>query len=328
MTIRCATLMIPAFAGVAALAMAAVPAHAQSDFPNRPVRLVNPYSPGGSVDLVGRAVAQGLTELWGHPVIVDNRPGAGTQIGTEIVVRSDPNGYTMLVNSSAIAINPSIYRKMRFDPIKDLYPIVGVSQSSPMLAVYPGLPAKSVQELIALAKSQPGKITVAASGIGSTNHLTAEMFKSMADIDLLVVPYKGGGPAIIDLIGGQVKMFFNSAAQLLPHHQAGRLRVLATGAAERVEYAPDFPTVAEQGVPGFEASTWYGVYGPSGLPKLIAQQWNDSINKWLQSPQGVAYFRKNHMKRIGGSLETFAAFHKSEITRWGKVVKAAGVKPQ
>jgi tripartite-type tricarboxylate transporter receptor subunit TctC len=328
MALRRATLTFPVLAGGAALAMATALVHAQSDFPNRPVRLVNPYSPGGTVDLVGRAVAQGLTELWGHQVIVDNRPGAGTQIGTEIVVRAEPNGYTMLVNSSAIVINPSIYRKMRFDPIKDLYPIVEVSHSSPMLAVHPGLPAKSVRELIALAKSKPGSITVAASGIGSTNHLTAEMFKSMAGIDLLVVPYKGGGPAIVDLIAGQVKMFFNSAAQFLPHHNAGRLRVLATGAAERVEYAPEVPTVAEQGVPGFEASTWYGVYGPSGLPQDIAQKWNDSINKWLQSPQGVAHFRRNHMKRIGGSLETFAAFHKSEIVRWGKVVRAAGVKPQ
>jgi tripartite-type tricarboxylate transporter receptor subunit TctC len=320
--------IVLALASAAAALPVAPSAQAQSVFPSRPVRLVNPYSPGGSVDLVGRAVAQGLTEIWGQQVIVDNRPGAGTQIGTEVVVRAEPNGYTMLVNSSAIAINPSIYRKMRFDAVKDLFPIVGVAQSSPMLAVYPGLPAKSVRELIALAKSQPGQITVAASGIGSTNHLTAEMFKSMAGIELLIVPYKGGGPAIADLIGGQVKMFFNSAAQFMPHHAAGRLRILATGAAERVEYAPDIATIAEQGVPGFEASTWYGVYGPSGLPRPVAGQWNESVNKWLQSAQGVAYFRKHHMKRLGGSLEAFAEFHKSEIVRWGKVVRAANVQQQ
>jgi tripartite-type tricarboxylate transporter receptor subunit TctC len=328
MATRCTKLTVSALAGAAALGVATLAAHAQSDFPNRPVRLVNPYSPGGSVDLVGRAVARGLSELWNQQVIVDNRPGAGTQIGSEIVARAEPNGYTMLVNSSAIAINPSLYSKMRYDPVKDLYPIVQVTQSSPMLAIHPGLPVKSVKELIALAKAKPGDLTVAASGIGSTNHLTAEMFRSMAGIDLLVIPYKGGGPAIVDLVAGQVKMFFNSAAQFLPHHKAGRLRVLATGAAERVEYAPEFPTIAEQGVPGFEASTWYGVYGPAGLPRAIAERWNESINKWLQSPDGVSYFRKNHMKRIGGSLETFAAFHKSEIVRWGKVAKAAGVKPQ
>jgi len=328
MAIRCTAFMLPAWAGVAALVFSAAPAQAQDNFPTRPVRLVNPYSPGGSVDLVGRAVAHGLSELWGQQVIVDNRPGAGTQIGSEIVARSDPNGYTMLVNSSAIAINPSIYRKMRYDPIKDLYPIVEVSKSSPMLAVNPTLPAKSVKELIALAKAEPGKITCAASGIGSTNHLSAEMFKWLAGVDLLIVPYKGGGPAIVDLVSGQVKMFFNSAFQFLPHAKVGRLRILGTGAAERVDYAPDIPTIAEQGVPGFEASTWYGVYGPAGLPKPLAERWNASINKWLQSPEGVAHFKRNYMKRVGGSLETFAAFHRSEIERWGKVVKAAGLKPQ
>jgi tripartite-type tricarboxylate transporter receptor subunit TctC len=300
---------------------------AASDFPNRPVRLVNPYSPGGSVDLVGRAVAHGLTEVWGEQVIVDNRPGAGTQIGSEIVARAEPNGYTMLVNSSAIVINPSIYRKMRYDPIKDLYPIAEVAKSSPMLAIHPSVPANDVRELVALAKAQPGTLTSAASGIGSTNHLSAEMFKHLAGVDILIVPYKGGGPAIIDLVAGQVKMFFNSAFQFMPLAKAGKLRILGSAAAERVEYAPDIPTIAEQGVAGYEASTWYGVYGPAGLPRPVAEQWNAAINKWLQSPQGVEHFRKNYMKRIGGSLETFAAFHRSEIERWGKVVKAAGIKP-
>lgn len=328
MSSRRTTLWTLLCAGSIGLGGAVGSVFAQSDFPNRPVRLVNPYSPGGSVDLVGRAVAHGLTEIWGQQVIVDNRPGAGTQIGSEIVARSEPNGYTMLVNSSAIAINPSIYRKMRYDPIKDLYPIVEVSKSSPMLAIHPGVAAKSVKELVALAKAQPGKLACAASGIGSTNHLSAEMFKWLADVDVLIVPYKGGGPAIIDLVAGQVQMFFNSAFQFIPHAKVGRLRILGTGAAERVEYAPEVPTIAEQGVAGYEASTWYAVYGPAGLPKPLAQQWNTAINKWLQSPQGVEHFRKNYMKRIGGSLETFAAFHRSEIERWGKVVKAAGLKPQ
>jgi tripartite-type tricarboxylate transporter receptor subunit TctC len=303
-------------------------AGAQDTFPDRPVRLVNPYSPGGSVDLVGRAVARGLTELWGQQIIIDNRPGAGTQIGSEIVARSEPNGYTMLVNSSAIAINPSIYRKMRYDPIKDLYPIAEVSKSSPMLAVNPGLPVKSVKDLVALARAQPGKITCAASGIGSTNHLSAEMFKWLAGVNLLIVPYKGGGPAITDLVAGHVQMFFNSAFQFLPLAKSGRLRILGSGAAQRVDYAPDIPTIAEQGVAGFEASTWYAVYGPGGLPKPLAQKWNDAINKWLQSPQAVDYFKQNYMKRIGGNLDTFAAFHRSEIARWRKVVQAAGLKPQ
>ena len=187
-------------------------AQAQKDFPTRPVRLVNPYTPGGSVDLVGRAIATGVSQIWGQQVIVDNRPGAGTQIGTEIVVRADPDGYTMLCNSSAIAIMPAMYRNMRFDTVRDLLPIAQVSASAPMLAVHPGVAAKSVKELIALVKAQPGKITAAVSGVGSTNHLTTEMFQSMAQLNLLVVPYKGGAPAVADLVGGQIDLFFNSAS--------------------------------------------------------------------------------------------------------------------
>ncbi len=303
-------------------------AQAQSDFPTRPVRLINPYTPGGSVDLVGRAVAQGLSEIWGHQVIVDNRPGAGTQIGTEIVVRAEPDGYTMLCNSSAIAIMPNMYSNMRFDTIRDLYPIVQVAESAPILAIHPGVPAKSVQELIALAKSQPGKITAAASGIGSTNHLTTEMFKSMAKIDLLIVPYKGGAPAIVDLLGGQVKMFFNSAAQFLPLSKAGKVRALATGGAKRADYAPDIPTVAESGVPGFEAATWFAIYGPRKLSPALAQKWNDAVNRYIKTPQAQDTFRKQYQVLVGGTLAEFAAYHKSETERWGKVMREAGIKPQ
>ena len=328
MALRFAKLLVTAFAGAATMLGGSLDTRAQSDFPNRPVRLVNPYSPGGSVDLVGRAVATGLTQIWGQQLIVDNRPGAGTQIGTEIVVRADPDGYTMLCNSSAIAIMPAIYRNMRFDTVRDLYPIVEVAASAPMLAVHPAVAAKSVKELIALAKAQPGRITAAASGIGSTNHLTTEMFQSMAQVNLLIVPYKGGAPAIADLIGGQVEMFFNSAAAFLPLMKSGRVRVLATGGAQRADFAPEIPTVAESGVAGFEASTWFAIYGPRALPQAIAQRWNDSINQYLKTPQAQAYFSKNHMRTVGGTLATFADYHKSETARWGKVIISAGIKPQ
>ena len=303
-------------------------ARAQSDFPTRPVRLINPYTPGGSVDLVGRALAQGLSEIWGQQVIVDNRPGAGTQIGTEIVVRAEPDGYTMLCNSSAIAIMPNMYSNMRFDTVRDLYPIAQVAESAPILAIHPSVPAKSVQELIALAKAQPGKITAAASGIGSTNHLTTEMFKSMAKIDLLIVPYKGGAPAIVDLMGGQVKMFFNSAAQFLPLSKAGKVRALATGGAKRADYAPDIPTVAESGVPGFAAATWFAIYGPRKLPAALAQKWNDAVNRYVRTPHAQDTFRKQYQVLVGGTLTEFAAYHKSETERWGKVMREAGIKPQ
>jgi tripartite-type tricarboxylate transporter receptor subunit TctC len=303
-------------------------AYAQSDFPLRPLRLVNPYTPGGSVDLVGRAVAAGVSQIWGQQVIVDNRPGAGTTIGTEIVVRADPDGYTMLCNSSAIAIMPAVYSNLRFDTVRDLYPIINVTASAPLLAVHPAVAAKSVKELVALAKAQPGKITAAVSGIGSTNHLTTELFKMLAQVNLLIVPYKGGGPAVGDLIGGQVDMFFNSAAQFLPLAKSGRVRVLAYGGARRPDYAPDIPTVAESGVPGFEASAWFAIYGPRALPQRLAQRWNDAVNQYLQSPQAVAYFQKSYMRRVGGDLATFAEYHKAETARWGKVIAASGIKPQ
>jgi tripartite-type tricarboxylate transporter receptor subunit TctC len=328
MATRSARLVATVFSGCTMAAGLSVCAHAQGDFPSRPVRLINPFAPGGSVDLVGRSVAIGLTEIWNQQVIVDNRPGAGTVIGTEIVARSEPDGYTMLCNSSAISIMPNMYRNMRFDTLKDLVPIIQVAESAPILAVHPSVPAKSVQELIALAKAQPGKITAAASGIGSTNHLTTEMFKSMAQVDLLIVPYKGGSPAIVDLIGGQVKMFFNSAAQFIPLSKAGKVRALATGGAKRADYAPEIPTVAESGVPGFEAATWFGIYGPRGLPKPIAQKWNDAVNRYVKTPQAQQTYRKQYQVLVGGTLEEFGAFHRSETARWGKVMKEAGIKPQ
>src|SRR5687767_6475532 len=316
----------PLFAS-ACIAGAATIAHAQ-DFPNRPVRMVNPYTPGGSVDLVGRALAAGLSEIWGHQVIMDNRPGAGTQIGTEVVVRAEPDGYTMLCTSSAIAILSSMYKSMRFDPARDLSPVALVAVSPFMLVVHSSLPAKSVQELIALAKAQPGQIPAASSGVGTTNHLSLEMFKAMARVDLLHVPYKGGGPAIADLIGGQVKVHFNTPGTLFPHVKAGRLRALAMTSAQRADFAPDLPTVSESGLPGFEATVWYGVYGPRTLPPRLVQRWNESVNRYLKTPQAQAHLRKIDMIAGGGSPGHFAAFHKSETARWSAVIKTAGIEPQ
>jgi len=301
---------------------------AQADFPNRPVRMVNPYTPGGSVDLVGRALAAGLSEIWRHQVIVDNRPGAGTQIGTEIVVRAAPDGYTMLCTSSTIAILSSMYKDMRFDPIRDLSAVALVAVSPFLLVVNAGLPAKSVPELIALAKAQPGLITGASSGVGTTNHLTLEMFKSVARIDVLHVPYKGGGPAISDLIGGQVKMHFNTPGTLLPHVKTGKLRALAMTSAQRADFAPDVPTVAESGIPGFESTVWYGIYGPKTLPPQLLQRWSDAINRYMKTPQAQAHWRRIDMIGGGGTPGEFTAFHKRETERWSAVIKAARIEPQ
>lgn len=290
--------------------------------------MINPYTPGGSVDLVGRSLAAGLSESWGHQVIVDNRPGAGTLIGTEIVVRAEPDGYTVLCTSSTIAIVSSMYKNMRFDPIHDLSPIALVAISPFMLVVNSSVPAKSVQELIALAKAQPGKLTAASSGVGTTTHLTLEMFKSLSHIDLLHVPYKGGGPAISDLIGGQVKVHFNTPGTLLPHVKAGRLRALAMSSAQRADFAPDVPTVAESGVPGFEATVWYGIYGPKKLPPRLLQRWSESINRHMKTPQAEAHLRRTYMVSGVGTPAAFTDFHKRETERWSAVVKASGIQPQ
>ena len=303
-------------------------AQAQADFPNRPVRMVNPFTPGGSVDLVGRALAAGLSEIWGHQVIVDNRPGAGTMIGTELVVRAEPDGYTMLCTSSAIAILSSIYKNMRFDPIRDLNAVALVATSPFLLVVNAGLPAKSVQELIALAKAQPGQITAASSGVGTTNHLTLEMFKSMSRIDLLHVPYKGGAPAIADLIGGQVKVHFNTPGTLFPHVKTGRLRALAMSSAQRADFAPDVPTVAESGLPGFEANVWYGIYGPKTLPAALLRRWSDGINRYMKTPQAQTHWRRTDMIGGGGTPASFTDYHKRETARWSAAVKAARIEPQ
>lgn len=322
-------LLIKAFAAWAvAMPGWSADAFAQRDFPTRAVRMVNPYTPGGSVDLVGRAVAGGLSEIWKEQVIVDNRPGAGTMIGTEIVVRAEADGYTVLCTSSAIAIIQSMYRNMRFDPLRDLSPLILIANSPSLLVVNPGLPVQSVSDLITLAKAQPGQIAAASSGVGTTTHLTLEMFKAMTKIDLLHVPYKGGAPAIADLIGGQVKVFFNTPGTLLPHVMSGRLRALAVTSAQRTEFAPDLPTIAESGVAGFEASIWYGIYGPKNLPAALTQRWSNAVNRYLKSPQAQEHFRRTYMTAVGGTPASFASFHQAEIMRWGAIVAAAGIKPQ
>jgi tripartite-type tricarboxylate transporter receptor subunit TctC len=301
---------------------------AQANFPNRPVRMVNPYTPGGSVDLVCRAIAGGLAEAWKEQVIVDNRPGAGTQIGSEIIVRAEPDGYSVLCTSSAIAIIPGMYRSMRFDPATDLKPIILATNSASLLVVHPGLPVKTVKDLIALAKTQPGQIAAASSGVGSTTHLKLEMFKSMAQIDLLHVPYKGGAPAITDLIGGQVKAFFNTPGTLLAHIGNGRLRALAITSAQRADYAPDIPTFVEAGVPGFVATIWYGIYGPKHLSDSLVLRWNSSVDRYLRSAQAQDYYRRAFMVTAGGTPASFAAYHKTETARWGAIIKAAGIVAQ
>ncbi len=315
-------------AAVAVAVTWAATAAAQSvRYPTKPIRLVNPFTPGGSVDIVARAMAQKLNEAWGQPVIVDNRPGAGTTIGTGMVTRAAPDGYTLLATTGTISVNVSLYRNLQFDPVKDLAPIALVVQTPNVLAVHPSVPAKSVQELINLAKGKPGQVIYASSGAGTSTHLTMEMFTSIAKIDMLHVAYKGATPAVGALLGGEVQAIFNPITAMLPQARAGKVRALAVSSGKRVEVAPELPTVAESGLPGFESIVWYATFAPAATPRGITNQINAEINRILQQSEVREHFLKIGMVPLGGTPEALGDYLKLEIARWAKVVKEAGVKP-
>jgi tripartite-type tricarboxylate transporter receptor subunit TctC len=300
-------------------------ATAAESYPTRPIRLVNPYTPGGSVDFFCRTVAQKASESLGQRVIVDNRPGAGTNIGTEIVVRAQPDGYTLLCNSSAIAINPTLYGKLPFDPVKELTTVAFVSQSPVLLVVYPGLPVKSVGELLNLARAKPGELRFASSGIGSTIHLALEQFKYMAKVDITHVPYKGGGQSMLDLIAGQVQGVFQTLPTVGAHLKSGKLRAVAMATAKRSEFAPELPTIAESGVPGFDASVWYAVFAPRAVDARIVERWNAEINRMLKLPEVKELFFANGMSPMGGTVRDANDYFAREVKRWSGVIKAAKI---
>lgn len=304
----------------------AVPAQA-TRYPTKPIRLVNPFSPGGSVDIVARLVAQKLNEAWGQPVIVDNRPGGGTTIGTAMVARAAADGYTLLTTTGTIAVNVSLYRNLAFDAVKDLAPIALVVQTPNVLGVHPSMPAKSVQELINLARAKPGQVIYASSGAGTSTHLTMELFASIAKIDMLHVAYKGATPAVAALLSGEVHAIFNPVTAMLPQARAGKVRALAVSSGQRVEIAPELPTVAESGLAGFESIVWYAVFAPAGTPRDVTRQLNAEINRILQQPDAREYFLRIGMVPVGGTMQALGEYLKVEIARWAKVVQEAGVKP-
>lgn len=293
-------------------------------YPSKTVRIVSPYPPGGAVDAATRPLAQKLSESWGQPVIIDNRPGAGTIIGTEIVVRSAPDGYTLLTTSAVIATNVTLLR-LPFDPVTDLAPVALVVQTPYVLAVHPSLPARSVRELVALANAKPGQILYASSGAGTSTHLAMEMFRSLARIDIMHVPYKGGTPAITAVISGEVHAIFNTITAILPQARAGKLRALAVSNARRVELAPDLPPVAESGLPGFEMIGWYAIFAPAATPGAIVSQINAEINRILREPDVRQRFLSSGMMPLGGTPEALRDYLKIEIARWAGVIKARGI---
>jgi tripartite-type tricarboxylate transporter receptor subunit TctC len=296
-------------------------------YPVKPVRLVIPYPPGGGSDTIGRPLAQKLAEGLGQQVVVDNRGGANGNIGMEAVARSAPDGYTLVFALSAqLAINPGLYQKLPYDPLKDFAPITLLGEGGYILVVHPSLPAKSVKELLALAKARPGQIAYSSSGNGSGGHLAIELLNSMAGIRMLHVPYKGGGPALMDLIAGQVQVLFATQLASWPHIQSGRIRALATSMAKRPASVPDLPTVSEAGLPGYDSGVWYAVLAPAGTPRDIITRINGEVARALKQPDYRGLLVNNTIEPIGSPPERLTQYIKSELAKWAKVIKAANVR--
>jgi tripartite-type tricarboxylate transporter receptor subunit TctC len=319
--------LLPMAAGLAFAMLAFSSPAAAQDYPVRPVRLIIPFPPGGSNDVVGRLIATHLAERLGKQVVVDNRGGAGGVIGTEAVAKSPPDGYTLGIISMAHAVNPWLY-KLSYDPIKDFAPVGLLAKGANVLVVHPSLPVKSVAELVALAKQKPGDLQYASAGIGSFQHLGGELFKLMAGVDILHVPFKGGGPAMVDIVGGHTKVMFSSMVQTVPQIKAGKLRALGTGALERSSVLPDVPTIAEAGVPGYEAVNWWGVVAPTGTSPAIIDKVNREIEAVQQSPDVKKQFDNEGATPVSMKPADFGGFMVSEMSKWEKVVKQGGIKAE
>lgn len=292
-------------------------------YPSKPIRLIVPYAPGGGTDVLARALGQKLSENWGQQVVIDNRPGANGMIGSDIVAKSAPDGYTLLIVVATHAINPSLYKKTPYDTVKDFAPVTLAASSPFVLAVHPASPAKSLKEFIALAKSKPGELSWASSE-GSTQ-LAGELFRNMAGVEMVHTSYKGGAPLMTDLLGGHVSLGVTSVVTVLPHAKAGKLKVLAVGGTKRSPALPDVPTAAEAGLPGYEANAWYGFLAPAGTPVDVVAKLHDEIVRILQTPEMKERLAQQGADPVGNTPEQFAAFIKSEMTKWAKVVKDSGI---
>jgi tripartite-type tricarboxylate transporter receptor subunit TctC len=306
--------------------LAFAPGTLAQEYPSRPVRLIVPFAAGGSSDTVSRIIARKLGDATGQSFVVENRPGAGGNIGTVAVAKSPPDGYTVLVAAGAFAINVSLYRKLPYDAMKDFDPVIHICTVTGILVVHPSVAANSVKELIALAASKPGSVNFASAGSGTVVHLAGELFKSMAKVDMTHVPYKGSGPALTDLLGGQVQAMFANMPGTMQHVRAGKLRVLAVTSGKRSDLLPDTPTIAEAALPGYQAATWFGVLAPAGTPRDIVAKLNREISNVLGAPELVSHLRNEGAEVTGGSPEDFRAFLQAEIAKWEPIVRAAGAQ--
>ena len=311
-----------------ALAMVACDACAQTAYPSKSIRILVPFPPGGSTDFLARGIGQKITEEWGQQVVLDNRAGAAGIVATDIVAKAAPDGYTLLMNAISHAANASMYSKLPYDTLRDFAPIALFADVPIMLVVRAQFSAGSAAELIALARAKPGQLNFAAGGVGASSHLAGELFRSMAKIQWQTVQYKGGGPTLIDLLGGQVDLTFSPIASSIQYVKAGRLKALGVTSSKRVPLMPDLPTIAESGLPGYAASAWYGVVAPARVPQDIIQKLNREINALLKNPE----FREGMLARgavpMGGSSAEFAAFMRQEVSKYAALVKESGIKAE
>ncbi len=317
------------FAGAVVFAATSVmlvsPVAAQG-YPDRPIRMIIPFAAGGATDVPARIATVKLAERLGQQIVVDNRPGQGGALGTAVAARAEPDGYTVLMTATPFVLSPHIYKELSYDPLKDFVPVTQFGAAPNVLVVHPSLPAKSVKELIALARSQPGKLNWASSGTGGFQHLSGELFMSMADVKIVHISHKGSGAATASLLGGQVKIGFPGIAIALPHHKAGRLRALGVTTAKRSPQMPDIPSIAEAGVPGYDATFWLGLTVPKGTPKAVINKLSRETTALLQSPDVIAAFHRTGTEPAPSDPQQFGKFIHAEFVKWGKVIREAGIK--
>ena len=307
---------------------ASLPAFA-ADYPAKAVRMIVPFPPGGPNDILGRVVAQKLSEQLGQQVVIDNRGGAGGIIGAELAARAVADGYTLLFGGTAsLAINPSLHRKLPYDPLRDFAAVSLVGTAPSLLTVHPSLPVKNVKDLIDLAKAKPGQLNFVSAGVGTPPHLAGELFKNMTGIDMVHVPYKGGGPALTDLLAGQVGIYFSGISSVLPYVREGRLRGLAVTSAKRTAVMPETPTIAESGLPGYEVGNWYAIVAPAATPGTVVTQLNREIVRALIVPGVKKRFLELAADPVGSTPGELTAYNRSEIAKWANVIKSAGIKPE
>jgi len=312
----------------AAIGLSAGGAWAQAGYPVKPVRLVVPSAPGGGTDITARILAPKLSEALKQQVVVENRAGAGTMIGIELVAKSPPDGYTLLMGLSTLAINPAMYKKVPYDAVRDFAPISQVISAPNMLVVHPSIPVKTVKELIAFTRARPGQLNYASAGHGTNPHLSMELFLSMTKLKVVHIPYKGLAPGIVDLLAGHVSLASATMLTGLPHVKSGRLRCLGTTGEKRAAVLPEYPTIAEAGVPGYEASQWYGVLAPAQTPKEIVTRLNTEVVRILQAPDMKQKLVADGTDPVGSSPDEFARYIKSELVKWGNVARDAGITPE